>query len=577
MLAARPGDTTVSQAAPPPTARRAPRLARTVAVVAVVAVAVAAAVVAAVSGLDIGASASPPMAMDPPRFVEEAAAAGVNHAYDGEFTFFVGGGVAAFDCDEDGKPDLYFAGGANPAALYRNESAVGGALRFQRVPEAATDVTSVTGAYPIDIDGDRVIDLAVLRVGENVLLRGLGDCRFERANEAWGFTGGDAWTAAFSATWEGANGLPTLAVGNYLDLDGAGKPTTACSDSELVRPDPTTGGYGPPIALSPGWCTLSVLFSDWDRSGRRDLRVSNDRHYYRDGEEQLWRIEAGRPPRLFTRDEGWAKLQIWGMGIASQDLTGDGRPEVFLTSQADNKLQTLADGATGPKYGDIALRRGVTAHRPFAGDLTMPSTAWHAEFQDVNSDGFMDLFITKGNVEAMPDFAAKDPSNLLIGQADGTFTESAEKAGILTFARGRGAALADFNLDGMLDLVQVNRRENVKLWRSVGFGDAAQPAPMGRWIALQLEQKGPNSYAVGSWVEVKAGDRVIQREVTLGGGHASGQLGWLHLGLGTADRAEIRVQWPDGTIGPWITVDADRFAIIERGASESRPWTPAPD
>lgn len=100
---------------------------------------------------------------------------------------------------------------------------------------------------------------------------------------------------------------------------------------------------------------------------------------------------------------------------------------------------------------------------------------------------------------------------------------------------------------------------------------------MGRWIAIRLEQQGPNSYAVGSWIEVMAGDRVIQREVTVGGGHASGQLGWLHLGLGTADRAEIRVQWPDGTIGPWITIDADRFAIVERGASGARPWTPAPD
>ena len=90
-----------------------------------------------------------------------------------------------------------------------------------------------------------------------------------------------------------------------------------------------------------------MLFSDWDRSGRRDLRVSNDRHYYRDGEEQLWRIEAGAPPRLWTREEGWKRLRIFGMGIASHDLTGDGYPEVYLTSQADNKLQTLSDVADG--------------------------------------------------------------------------------------------------------------------------------------------------------------------------------------------------------------------------------------
>ena len=85
-------------------------------------------------------------------------------------------------------------GGSDPAALYRNQSEVGGALRFEALTDPATDLTSVTGAYPLDIDGDGIIDLAVLRMGEDVLLRGLGDCRFERANEAWSFAGGDGWT-----------------------------------------------------------------------------------------------------------------------------------------------------------------------------------------------------------------------------------------------------------------------------------------------------------------------------------------------------------------------------------------------
>ena len=85
------------------------------------------------------------------------------------------------------------------------------------MPDPETDLTKVTGAYPIDIDGDGNVDLAVLRLGENVVLRGLGGCRFERANETWGIDGGDDWTTAFSAKWEGSAALPTLAFGNYLD------------------------------------------------------------------------------------------------------------------------------------------------------------------------------------------------------------------------------------------------------------------------------------------------------------------------------------------------------------------------
>jgi hypothetical protein len=510
-------------------------------------------------------------------FVDETAASGVTHAYEGDFDFFVGGGVAVFDCDADGRDDLYIAGGSSPAALFRNVSPTGGALRFERVSDTATDLAAVTGAYPIDIDGDRQTDLAVLRFGENVLLRGLGDCRFERANEAWGFDGGDAWTTAFSATWEGDAAMPTLAIGNYVALDQAGEPSPpgGCADGSLVRPAGRT--YGPPTALSPSWCTLSMLFSDWDRSGRRDLRVSNDRHYYRDGEEQLWRIAPGESPRLYGREDGWERLRIWGMGIASQDLTGDGYPEVYLTSQSDNKLQTLADGPETPTYEDIALERGATAHQPFVGDVSLPSTAWHAEFDDVNADGFMDLFVAKGNVEAMPDYAADDPSNLLLGQPDGTFAEAAETAGILSFARARGAAVTDLNLDGMLDLVVVNRLENVKLWRNVGSGEPEAPAPQGDWVALRLYQPEANHAAIGAWIDVRVGEHTVTREVTIGGGHAGGQLGWTHVGLGNADRAEVRVQWPDGEQTGWLPMETGTFGVVERGTSQVRPWSPPGD
>ncbi len=506
---------------------------------------------------------------DAPRFVEEAQAAGIDHVYDGEFEHFVGGGVAAFDCNDDGRPELYLAGGSEPAALYRNESPIGGATRFAQLPSPVTDLNAVTGAYPLDIDSDSTMDLVVLRRGGNVVLRGLGDCRFEPANDQLGIDGGDAWTAAFSATWEGTNTLPTLAFGNYLVPD-----TTECDDSQLVRPAAAGDVYAAPEPLTPGYCTLSVLFSDWSRSGRRDLRVTNDRHYYLDGEDQMWRIEPGQPPRSYTEADGWQPLHLWGMGIASRDLTGDGYPEVFITSQGDNKLQTLADGPEHPTYQDVALARGVTAQRPAVGGDVLPSTAWHPEFEDVNNDGFVDLFVTKGNVEAQVDYASRDPSDLFLGRADGTFAQATEDAGIVSFERARGAAVVDLNLDGMLDLVVVNRREPVKVWRNVGRGDADRAVSTGNWLAVRLEQPAPNVDAIGAWLEVRADDRTTSREVTVGGGHASGEAGWLHTGLGDATEAEVRVQWPDGETGPWMPVAADSFVTIERGAAEAVPWLP---
>jgi enediyne biosynthesis protein E4 len=513
------------------------------------------------------AGADPPAARAAPHFVAETDA--IDHRYAGDFQYFVGGGVAAFDCDDDGLSELFVAGGSEPAALYLNESAPGGALRFAPLASPAIDLTAVTGAYPLDVDSDGHTDLVVLRVGEDVILRGLGDCRFERANETLGVDGGDSWTVAFSAMWEGDNEMPTLAFGDYLEADREG-----CEESRLMRPEAGGRHYASAVALSPGYCTLSVLFSDWSRSGQRDLRMTNDRHYYRDGTDQLWRVDPGAMPQQYTEADGWRRMQIWGMGIASADVTGDGYPEVYLTSQGDNKLQTLADGPAQPTFEDIALQLGATAHRPFTGGDVLPSTAWHAEFGDVNNDRLLDLFVAKGNVEAQPDYALRDPSNLLLGQADGSFVEGAEAAGIVSYERARGAALVDLNVDGLLDLVAVNRVAPVSVWRNVGEGDAAEPAAMGGWVAVRLQQPAPNVDAIGAWVEVRAADRTIVDEVTVGGGHAGGQLGWLHFGLGAEDGAEIRVQWPDGEVGPWIAVAGGEFAIIERGASEATPWEP---
>ena len=518
---------------------------------------------------------TPSVALGAPRFVDETASAGVDHVYGGAFEFAVGGGVAVFDCNGDGKPDLYLAGGSDSAALYRNDSPTGGALRFTRLRDPATDLAAVNGAYPIDIDGDGVADLVVLRNGENVLLRGLGGCRFERANERWGFSPPTSATTAFSATWEAAATLPTFAFGNYVD-PASDDPHHLCFDNLLLRPATTGASFGRPVPLTPSWCALSMLFSDWNRSGHMDLRVSNDEHYYlaTEGEEQLWRVQAGQPPSLYTADDGWVRVQVQGMGIASYDLTRDGYPEVFLTSQTDNRLQTLTAGPSQPTYRDIGLKRGVNAAQPFTGGDIRPSTAWHAQFEDVNNDGFVDLFIAKGNVTTQPEYAQKDPSNLLLGQVDGTFREFADAAGVLNFDRGRGAALADFNLDGMLDLIEVNYGAPVHLWRNVGTGDASHTRAMGNWLALRVMQPAPNVDAIGAWVEVRVGDQITRRELTIGGGHAGGQLGWVHFGLGDASGADVRILWPGGETGPWLRVAANEFAVVQRGVAEARRWSP---
>ena len=128
----------------------------------------------------------------------------------------------------------------------------------------------------------------------------------------------------------------------------------------------------------------------------------------------------------------------------------------------------------------------------------------------------------------------------------------------------------DLNLDGLLDLVEVKLDAPVRVWRNVGAGTAG-PVAMGSWVGVQVRDAGPNRDAIGAVVEVQVGDAVERREIVVGGGHISGQLGPVHVGLGGARSASVRVTWPDGEQGPWLPVDANRVVLVERGATEAVP------
>lgn len=496
----------------------------------------------------IGCAAVPALAG--PRFEPVAIP---EHVYDGGWEHFVGGGLAVFDCSGDGLPELLAAGGTNPMTLLRNTSHPGGALTFEAAAPGALSLTGVSGVYPLDIDGDGLLDLAVLRVGANLLLKGGPDCRFAPF-EGLGFEGGEDWTTAFSATWEAGQNLPTLAFGNYVDRDDPNGPFRACDDNALYRPEGAT--YGAPEVLAPGYCPLSMLFSDWGRQGRADLRISNDRHYYVDaGSEQLWAMTT--PPRLYTEADGWQTHKLWGMGIATRDIDRDGDQDVFLTSMGDQRLQVLVDSAAGPRFEDVPYALGTTATAPYTGGDGRPSTGWHVAFGDVDLDGRDDIFITKGNVEQMPDSAWDDPNNLLIQGEDGRFVEAGLEAGLASLLRGRGGALADLNGDGLLDVAVVNRRGPMEVWQNV-------TETPGHWLEVALSQPAPNTHAVGAWIELDDGTGSRLREITVGGGHAGGAAVAEHFGLGTAATARLRAIWPDGTISPWSEVAADRLVTITR-------------
>ena len=467
--------------------------------------------------------AAPNMTWANPTF-ENRSNALPEHIYDGDWTHFVGGGIAVFDCNDDTLPDLFAAGGANLAKLIIN------AGDFQFIDAALPPLTSVTGAYPIDINADGHTDLFVMRVGLNIILQGHGNCIFTDATTDLGIPPDNAWTTAFTAWWDG-DARPTLAIGNYVDRSDPNGPFEACDKNAILIPTDT--GYSSQT-LSPSFCPLSILAAN-DARGLPTLRFSNDRHYYvKGGYEQMWDITERR--FLGTAD-GWNTVSLWGMGIASRDLTGDGRDEVMLTSMGDQLLQIANNNG---QYTAAPYNIGSYAQRPHVGDDGRPSTGWHAEFGDINNDGLADLFIAKGNVDQMPGMATRDPNNLLMQTATGTFVETAATAGVAATDRSRGAALADFDQDGRVDLIVVNRRAPLELYRNTTKNT-------GHWLRVSLYQTGGNRDAIGATIHIETPQGTQSIQNVVGGGHAGGQLSPRHFGLGMTDTATIIIDWPDGT------------------------------
>ncbi len=464
------------------------------------------------------------------------------------------GGLAVFDYNGDGRSDIFFTNGADEDTLaksspgyfnrlYRND----GNLTFSDVTQQAglTGAGYSMGAAAADFDNDGDTDLFVAGVFRSSLYRNGGDGRFEDITEVSGIETSEWVVAADWLDYDG-DSLLDLFVVNYadwsLDFD------RYCGDRERGLRVYCHPKYLQPIAnrlyrnrgngrfedvtASSGVGRfkgrgMSAASADLNGDGRPDVFVTND--------NLPNSLFVNQPDGTFVEDallSGVALLDhgrpVASMGVAIGDYDRDGLPDLSVTALS-NETYPLFRGQRDGMYRDLTVSSGLArASRPYAG--------WGNVFADFDNDGNLDLFTANSHVNDLVERFEPFPylqRNTLFHNRGGHFDEAIE---IGEAAAHRGAAAADFDGDGRLDLVVSALGGPAKLFRNVTDDEGA-------WLAVRAVGTRSNRDALGAVVRV-AGQT---RWVGSASGYASSSRRPLQFGLGQARGAvSIEIDWPSG-------------------------------
>ncbi len=504
----------------------------------------------------------------------------------------VGGGVALVDVDLDGDLDAYLtngsffgatAGDAPRDALYLNDGA--GTFRDATEASGLGDRGWTCGVRVVDFDADGWPDLYLTNYGPNVLYRNDGDGTFTDVTAAAG-VGDPGWSTGACFLDHDNDGDLDLYVANYLEFDEARflaeRPTIHYQGVEVMQ-----GPRGLPEAYDTFYVNrgdgtfrdaseeLGVrakkLFGfqcvafDADRDGWVDVYVAND-----SVENLLWhnREGSGFEDRAFLTGLALSmagKPQA-GMGVALGDYDGDLVPDLYVTNFADDYF-TLYRGTPRNYWVDAT-------HRLRLADVTRSALGWGCGFEDLDSDGDLEIFVAAGHVYPQVDEidvgSTYRQQNLLLAYDGATFERVAGGPGFELAAASRGAAVGDVDADGDLDLLFGNLDGPPTLLRN--------DTPQGNALRLLLVGRGGNREAVGARVVVTVGERRHLRLVATAQGFLSSSSPWLHVGLGDAERADaVDVTWPDGTtetLGPVAAGGA--LTIVQGAASDGAARTTSP-
>jgi enediyne biosynthesis protein E4 len=492
------------------------------------------------------------------------------------------GGVAVFDYNRDGRPDIFFTNGANIATLQKDDTKYKNRLLRNDGNGKFTDVTDAAGlagtGYDVgvavgDYDNDGYPDLFVAGVHRNTLYHNNGDGTFTDVTARSGFNQpdpkyGPLWAVA--AVWGDFNGdgLLDLFVVNYLQWDLATEPV--CQDrgvSDYCAPSFYKGlpnqlflnqGDGTFRDVSQEWGVrglvgkgMGAALADYDLDGKPDLFVTNDGYY------NFLLHNSGKRFEELGLQKGAALTEdgnfISGMGLDFRDINNDGYPDIAFAA-LNNQTFPLFENKAGKEFEEITTASGMRA-------ITLNRSGFGLGIYDFDNDGWKDIFVTGGHVLSLMTLGADVNQNNFAFHNPGmggkwTMIPLESSNAAASVARHRGCAIGDFDGDGRLDAVVTAIGRDAEIWMNRSPGS-------GHWLDVGLQGTRSNRDGIGARLKVTTKAGVQYNHMTTSVGYASSSDGPVHFGLGGEQKVDsLEIIWPSGTVQTLKDIAADQVLQV---------------
>jgi hypothetical protein len=489
------------------------------------------------------------------------------------------GGVAVFDYNNDGRPDIFFTNGADLKTLNKTSAKYSNHLLRNDGNGKFTDVTVEAGVggtgFDIgvavgDYDNDGYPDIFVAGVHHNTLYHNNGDGTFTDVTKKAGL---DKWNDpeygplwAVSAAWVDVNndGLLDLFVVNYLKWNYTSSPL--CRDYCHPRrykgtPDQLfiNQGDGTFRDVSAQWGIrehvgkgMGVGVADFDLDGKPDLFVTNDAEpnfFFHNLGNRFEEIGFQTDVALPENGES-----ISGMGLDFRDYNNHGLPDIVYVALNDQTFPILRNTGKGG-FEEVTATSGMHA-------LSLPMAGFGAALYDLDNDGWKDLFVSRGHSsweDAPPGVCTRQPNTVFrnLG-ASGRFQALVSTAGFVdsTAAHHRGCAFGDFDGDGRIDVVVTSLDSNAELWMN-------HSPNKNHWLEIALRGVKSNRDGIGARIKVVTEAGVQYNHQTSSVCYASSSLGPVHFGLGSETRAiSVEIVWPSGIVQRLVDIRANQTVKV---------------